>query len=115
MANTFADISFINFDAFTNTPVCRLIDVKGKQWDNANDVLDMAPTYADTVITLAENTAINGVPLQIPLLVPSGKYHLMFYDNAAPDNTTAYSRWYMIDWASDAREITCIRDMGSMA
>ena len=105
---------FIEMTVITN-PAVRFISVKGDQWDDANGVMATAPTYADTAITLAENANINGIPIFFPAGLPSGDYHMMIYDAAAPANTDAYDRWYRIGWAQQAREILYIKDMAPMA
>jgi len=107
--------NFINFDAFTNTPKYRLIETKGKVWDNVAKALSFTTVYANSLITLAENAVINGVPVTLPADLPTGDFYMMFYDAETPANTDAYTRWYRIGWNHKSKEINYMVDMGPMS
>ena len=105
---------FILMDALTN-PAVRFISVGGKVWDNVAKELVDSGTYADTAIVLAEDDFINGIPVKFPAEMPSGDYHMVFYDAAAPAKTDAYSRWFAIGWIQQGGEITYCKDLAPMA
>lgn len=108
------DYQFIQMDAMTN-PAVRFVSVRGKVWDNTNEEMAVAPTYANTAIALSRDDNMNGIPVRFPANLPSGDYHMIFYDAASPAKTDAYARWYRIGWLDKARELTYIKDMGPMA
>ena len=106
--------NFINFDAFTNTPVYRLVAVKGQTWDNNALAMADAPTFANSLITVAVNAIDNTMRIKLPATLPTGEYHMEILDAAAPDKTTAFARWYLISWNDVSKEMTSLRDMGPM-
>ena len=109
-----AKYDHIYYPALTN-PVVRIVRVKdGKQWDDANQAMAEAPTYADTAIELTRIAAINGIPIEVPAAMPSGDFDMLIYDAASPANTDVFVRWYRIEWAGK-NIIGTPRDMGVMA
>lgn len=105
---------FILMDVVTN-PAVRFIDVKGKVWNNVTKAMVDAGTYADTAIILTKDAFINGIPVFIPEDLPAGNYHMVFYDAAAPANTDAYERWFVMGWNDNSRELCYVKDMAPMA
>jgi hypothetical protein len=56
-------------------------------WDNTNSRMDADPAWADSVVSLTFNEYVGGYPVTLPAGLPTGEYHMLFYDAAVPAAT----------------------------
>jgi hypothetical protein len=56
-------------------------------WDDDAKALAASPTWAHSAIALTFSDDIGGHPVSIPSDLPSGEYHMLFYDAASPAKT----------------------------
>jgi hypothetical protein len=89
----------IIYKSLTN-PYLRLVHIgNGKIWNPASRELEATPAWADTVITLANNTYIGGVPVEIPEDLPAGEYHLLVYDSLTPAISNSIEVGKLLNWS----------------
>lgn len=94
-------IHHIEYRTLAN-PKMRLVRrTDGAIWDNTNSRLATSPVYADTAITLTRDENINGIPIIIPSLLPSGEYDMILYDVVMPSNTDEAVAVYQFSWSGN--------------
>ena len=90
--------SLIVYQPLTN-PYMRLVRVgDGSVVVAATGVVSKTTAWADSVITLAKNAIIGGIPVTIPANMPAGDYDMLFYDAAEPADTDAVQIGRRIAW-----------------
>lgn len=90
--------SLIIYQTLTN-PYMRLIRVgDGGIVVAATGAISKTTAWAASVITLAKNDLIGGIPVTIPVGLEPGNYDMLIYDAAAPADTDSVQIGRRIAW-----------------
>ena len=85
-----------------NTYYCRIVAKDDyKIWNNTSEVMASAPTWANSVITITEETGLAIFPVIIPESSPAGyDYDLVVYEQAgvSPANTDSVEVEFNLKW-----------------
>ncbi len=89
---------FLIFRTYTN-PVVRLVRIQtGKVFDDVNQVMSFAPTWADTAKALSKDTNIGGIPVKLSENMDGGEYDALFYDSASPASSDVVDFGLRLHW-----------------
>ena len=79
--------SIVYYAGSTANAYARIVSLSPLQvWDDDSDALADSPTWTNSAITLTHDSDVGGFPFAFPDDLPDGKYDVVFYENASPDD-----------------------------